>query len=120
MAMRAITFSTLRTHSEPLFQRFKILDIIKLHQFSLLTFMYDLCNGTMPHSLYDYCQIVHHTYQTRTCEKSMLYLPKCKTTQGQFAISFLGVKLWNALPIKIREKSTRSAFRKCLADYLLK
>ena len=53
MAMRAITFSSIRTHSSPLFQQLQIVDVIKLHQFSVLTFMYDLCNGTIPHTLSD-------------------------------------------------------------------
>lgn len=119
MALRAITFSTLRTHSEPLFQRFKLLDVVRLHKFSVLTFMYDLCNGTFPHPLYEYCQIVHHTYRTRTNEKRMLYLPKFRTTQGQFSISYLGPKLWNTLPREMREQSKRSTFRKCLVDFLL-
>ena len=40
--MRAIKFSSIRTHSSPLFQQLKFVDVIKLHQFSVLTFMYDL------------------------------------------------------------------------------
>ena len=119
MAMRAITFSSIRTHSSPLFQQLKVLDVIKLHQFSVLTFMYDLCNGTIPHTLSDYCQILQHPHATRSKGKSMLHLPKCKSTQGQFSISFLGVKFWNSLPLAIREKSTRSTFRRHLANHLL-
>ena len=119
MAMRAITFSSIRTHSSPLFQQLKVLDVIKLHQFSVLTFMYDLCNGTIPHTLSDYCQILQHPHATRSKGKSMLHLPKCKSTQGQFSISFLGVKFWNSLPLAIREKSTRSTFRRYLANHLL-
>ena len=81
--------------------------------------MYDLCNGTIPHTLSDYCQILQHPHATRSKGKSMLYLPKCKSTQGQFLISFLGVKFWNSLPLAIREKSTRSTFRRYLANHLL-
>ena len=45
MAMRAITFSPRDTHSEPLFQKLKILNIYKLHYLSVSTFVYDLLHG---------------------------------------------------------------------------
>ena len=119
MAVRAITFSLLRTSSRPLFEQLGILDIFDLHELAVSTFVYDLYNGILPHTLLDYCKIVHHTYETRGQENLMLPLPICKTTQGKFCISFVGPKLWNSLPQNIREQKTRRSFRKALTMYLI-
>ena len=120
MAMRAITFSPFRTESKPLFQNLHvhILNIFHLHELLVSTFMYDLVKGKLPHSLADYCQMIQHRYSTRGEESGLLCQPKCKTTQGQFCISFVGTKLWNDLPCEIRLKTTRSAFRRHLSAYL--
>ena len=119
MAMRAITFSPLRTDSKALFQSLNILNIFQLHELLVSTFMYDLVKGFLPHSLVDYCQMIQHRYATRRKESGLLYQPKCKTTQGQFCISFVGTKLWNDLPDEIRLKTSRLSFRRHLSTYLL-
>ena len=118
MAMSAITFSPRGTHSEPLFQKLKILNVYKLHFLAVSTFIYDLLNENLTHSLTEYCQVADHKYATRSKDRGQLYLPKCRTTQGQFLISFLGVKLWNCIPCDVKEKTSRSAFRKGLVTYL--
>jgi len=118
MAVRAITFSLLRTSSGPLFKQLGILDVFCLHELAVSTFVYDLYNRKLPHTLLDFCKIVHYTYETRGKENAMLPLPFCKTTQGTFSISFVGPKLWNSLPQKIREHKTRHSFRTALTIYL--
>ena len=118
MAMRAITFSPRGTHSEPLFQKIKVLNIYNLHFLSVSTFIYDLLNGNLPHSLIEYCQVIEHRYGTRGKEQGQLYLPKCKTTQGQFSISFMGVKIWNSIPYDLRGIRSKNAFRKGLTKHL--
>ena len=118
MAMRAITFSLYKTSSKPLFLSLSVLDVYDLHELSVSTLMYDLRNGGVAHSLQDYCQVIQHVYETRG-KGNILRLPKCKTTQGTFAISFMGAKVWNALPETVKEKRTRKSFRMTLTRYLL-
>ena len=74
MAVRAITFSLLRTSSGPLFKQFGILDDLGLHELAVLTFGYDLYNRKLPHTFLDYCKIVHHTNMKQQ-EKKMLCYP---------------------------------------------
>ena len=118
MAMRAITFSLYKTSSKPLFLSLSVLDVYDLHELSVSTLMYDLRNGGVAHSLQDYCQVIQHVYETRG-KGNILRLPKCKTTQGTFSISFIGAKVWNALPENVKEKRTRKSFRMTLTRYLL-
>ena len=119
MAMRVITFSPFRTSSNALFVRLQVLDVYNLFNHSVSTFVYDLQKGHLPHSLMDYFDLMNHMYRTRGRDKLMLRLPKCNTTHGTFSISFIGAKLWNNLPINIKEEKTRSLFRKNLRIRLL-
>ena len=57
-------------------------------------------------------------YGTRGKEQGQLYLPKCKTTQGQFSISFMGVKIWNSIPYDLRGIRSKNAFQKGLTKHL--
>ena len=119
MAMRAMTFSPLRTSSKSLFVDLKVLDIYKLFEFSVSTFVFDLQKGHLPHTLEEYFDVINHAYTTRGKDSSVLRLAKCNTTQGTFCISFVGAKLWNDLPLNIRKESTRFSFRKNLKIILL-
>ena len=118
MAMRAITFSPLRTPSDPLFQKLGVMDVFELHKLYICTFIFDLSKGNMPHDLVEYCQNIQHSYSTRGKKEGLLYLPKCKTMYGQLSLSYTGVKLWNALPRKLRSINTRKNFRSDLAKHI--
>ena len=109
MAMRPITFSSLRTSSRPLFTTLAVLDVYYLHELAVSMFLYDLHKGNSPHSLMQYYEVMNHTYRTRDKECSMLRLPKCNTTHGTFSISIGGAKFWNS----------RFSFRRCLRNYLI-
>ena len=119
MALRAITFSPLRTSSSPLFTSLEVLNVYNLHKLAVSTFVYDLHKEHLPHLLMEYYEMINHTYRTRGKEHSILRLPKCKTTHGTFSVSFVGAKFWNSLPQSIREKGTRFSFRKDLKNHLL-
>ena len=95
MAMRAITFSPLRTSSRPLFTSLGVLHVYNLHELAVSTFVYDLHKEHLPHSLMQYYEKMNHSYRTRGKEHSMLRLPKCNMTHGTFSISFVGAKFWN-------------------------
>ena len=49
----------------------------------------------------------------------MINVPHFKTTQGKFAMSFVGSDCWNRLPSGIRLENRRSAFRNSMMQLLL-
>ena len=118
MAMRAITFSPLKTSSKPLFQKMKVMNVFELHKLSICTFIFDLIKGNLPHDIVEYCQNIQHSYTTRSKKDGLLYLPKCKTSYGQLSVSFMGAKLWNSLPKKIRNAKKRKSFRVKLSKHV--
>ena len=58
--------------------------------------MFDLVNDNLPYILIEYCDIIEHSYSTRQKEGGQLRLPKFRTTQGQFSLSFVGSEFWKA------------------------
>ena len=102
MAIRAITFNSYMTRSKPLFNDLKILDVYQLHRLSICTFMYDLINSNLPHSMVQYCSFIQHRYHTRQRKNEKLYIPKVKTSLGKVCISYLGSIFWNDPSMEIR------------------
>ena len=119
MAVRAITFSHWQAHTRLLFQNLKILNVFDMHHLSVCTFMYDLSNNNLPHSLLDYCNIIQHRYSTRQKADQQVHLPKFRTSQGQFSLSFLGSIYWNNVPSDIKLKPSRNTFRNSLKMHIL-
>ena len=119
MALRVITFSPIRTHSKPIFQELKLLNVYQLHKLSICVFMYQLLNDKLPQSLIQYCCFIEHQYETRQRESKKLSVPKVRTTQGKFSVSFRGTCFWNDLPLSVREKASVSCFRRTLISQML-
>ena len=107
------------TRSAPLFHSLGILDVHKLYQFLIATFMYKLINQLLPHSMYEYCRFFEHRYNTRQKEAKTLRLPSVRTEHGKIAISFVGSEIWNSLPEDIRRKCSIHSFCTALKDHLL-
>ena len=119
MIVRAITFSGFMTSSAPLFFTLKILDIYKFHRYLTATFMYKLIHLQLPHPVYDYCKFFEHRYNTRQKDTKTLVLPKVKTEHGKRSISFYGSRVWNSLPLDVKEKPSVKSFCKELREMML-
>ena len=116
-AVRLMTFSEFRAHSDPIFHDLGLLklpDIIFLHN---ALFMYDFYSDCLP-SVFNcfFLQVNRiHQYNTRLAAKRSYYLPRIRTNYGKFNIRYLGVKIWNSIPELFKSKP-RSSFKKFLVD----
>ena len=119
MAVRAITFSAFDAESKLLFKEVKLLNIFHLHKLSICTFMYDLIYGNLPYTIIRYCSLIQHEHHTRQKENEKLQVPKFRSTQGKFSLTYTGTSFWNELPLQLRKKTSRFCFRKLLTEYLL-
>ena len=60
-----------------------------------------------------------HSIGTRQSEKGDLFVLRCNATQyGLRSIRYSGVRIWNSLPVKIRDSPSLSSFKKKPKDYL--
>ena len=95
-AIRVINFKNRFTHTKPLFQEMKILNIYEINVFKILCFMFKCKNKTSP-------PIFHKVFQLKPTNKytmrstGTVLEPICKTKLDQFSISFRSPHLWNKL-----------------------
>ena len=99
---------------------------LPVHQrvnFKWLVFMYQCINGSSPDylssdiSLYSTISNSKHFLRSLT-DHTRLNIPKTYRSTGDRAFSVIGPRLWNKLPIYIREACSITVFKKQLKTYL--
>ena len=121
--VRVMTFNKVTEHSNPIFARLEFLTLKTLGSFSYSHyFVYDCLNKTAPVYFHDYfvsCSQLHH-FNTRLAPRGDLFLERKNTFQyGIRSIEYNGARLWNMLPVSIRESSSGSVFQFELKKHLL-
>ena len=118
LAVRSICNVGKREHSHSLF---KHLGILKLND------IYNLQVGKMMHKTnhitqvgeHHMIQLKHiHSYNTRLSSTSNYYLNHIRTTLAHNSFSFKGPKLWQSIPVNLKQQSFAS-FKKSYKKYLL-
>ena len=121
-AVRAISFQPRMSPSLPIFNDFKLLKLSEIFELRLLTFVFDSVNKTSPscfHDFFLFCSSVHQ-YSTRQASQGDLYMSKKNSLQyGLKSIRYLGAKLWNALPLELRNVPSKPLFKTKLKIHLL-
>lgn len=118
-ALRAISNSPSIAHSKPLFYKFKLLSIYDIATFHKLFFVYSSLNCLLPVVFSDYFTLSRslHSYSTRNYLN--LKFPLYRLTSNQNNVKFTGAKLWNSLPVDIRNASSPNSFKSRLKIHLL-
>ena len=110
-AIRIISFSEPKSHSEPLF---KSLNLLKLNDFiesQILSFLYQWSRRLLPPCF--------RGQSRQSCNRN-LYVASVNTTQyGLRSIKFNGPCLWNSLPTSITNSNSLRIFRKTLRNSML-
>ena len=120
-AARLITLSRKSEHVTPLLIELHWLPIEKRVEFKILLYTYKAVNGLAPH----YLEELLHPYIPR---RSLRSADKCLLTStshnlksyGFRAFSVCAPRLWNAIPIHIRQSGTIAIFKKQLKTFLFK
>ena len=120
--IRVITFNKMNAHTSPIFIQLDFLKMEDIRQLQLLSFVYDCLNKTAPIFFHDYLTPSSecHNFNTRLASHGDLFLDGKNTFQyGIKSIEYNGARLWNMLPVALRESSSPSDFRSDLKKYLL-
>jgi hypothetical protein len=99
-AMRIMTFSEFRAHTEPLFKKLQILKFSDCISVNNCSFVYDYFNNTLPASFTNTFLRTDdlHQYSTRQATYGQLYAPRYKTTTfGLKCIYKRCIDSWNRL-----------------------
>ena len=120
-AIRAITFSTRRTPSKPLFKKLNFLNIFEIVKLQLTELAYKHHSNQLPETFANYFRDINsiHNYETRSKTHKNYFLPRENLNYGQFGAKYAAVKVWNETPPEIKNSSSIKVFKKKFKDFLL-
>jgi hypothetical protein len=120
-----------RTHTKPLMTELKILKLTNLYILRVCVEMHPFIHPptltNRPEHIHNYLWTAQiHDYPTRYSRQKHHFIPNpykySKTKQPKYTMNYLTrqyTKIWNTLPLEIRNTSTLTTFTKLLKTYLL-
>jgi hypothetical protein len=112
-ALRTISNSPYLSASKPLFKKYNALDIFNMYKKETGIFMYKFTNGMLPHS-FDGLFKDHksnHDYNTRNKGDFQIHMYRLKTVLNS------GPKIWNKLPIQVKDSKTLKIFSNRITSF---
>ena len=120
-AVKIISSQSLLCHTTPIFKTLKLLELPDIFKLRLLTFVFESLNTLAPHYFHNYFSLNSsiHSYETRHSTRGDIYVEKKNTLQfGLRSIRYMGEKLWNDLPLEVRNSTSKFLFKRKLKLYL--
>ena len=117
--IRVITFSAFNSHTDVLFEKYKILKFFSLDKYLTGIFMYKVKNNIMPIVLRSLFTVVSNIHNYNTRQLMSFYIFKVRTNLGNFSIKYHGPIIWNSIPPYIQNSTSIYLFKKKLKQYLL-
>jgi hypothetical protein len=117
-AARILTLTNKYSHITPILESLHWLPIQYRIMFKILTLTYRCLNGSAPSYLSQLLSPYNPPRSLRSSDQLLLTIPKTKTkTYGDRAFQNAAPKLWNGLPLSIRQATTLTSFKKQLKCY---
>ena len=120
--VRIMTFSEPASHSEPLLKSLNLLKFCDIIHVEIISFVYHWFHKLTPSCFADYLKPISsvHPYYTRQSNNDNLFLNQVQTTQyGLRSLCFSGAKLWNSLPLDIKQITPFSRFRQNVKNSMI-
>ena len=119
IAARYVTCARKYDHITPVLEQLHWLPVSYRIVFKHLLFVYKSLNGLCPQYLRNLLEHRKSARSLRSNFQDLLIQPTCKTkTYGDRAFSVCGPKIWNTVPLEIRQSSTVVLFKKKLKTFL--
>ena len=120
-AVRVIDFASYTAHSEPIFKRFKLLNLDNLYKLETAKFMFHINQENSGNFLQKEFMKTSklHCYNTRQSSGLGFSLPSISTNFKRNFLTFDGVKIWISLPLEIKSTRNKNPFKKMMKKYLL-
>ena len=120
-AIRVADFAPYTAHSDPIFQRLKLLNFDNLYKLETAKFMFQISKEASSNTLRtEFLKTKHlHHYNTRQSSSLGFSLQTISTNFKRNFLTFDGVKLWNSLPLDLKKTITKVSFKSKIKHYLL-
>ena len=113
--IKAMTFNYVMSQSGPLFHQLEILKLQDVHMLQTVSFVFNCVRNLGPDHFNSYFQknsTIHHC-NTRQASREDLFLFRRNTDHfGLKSIQFFGAKLWNTIPVNLRNSLSLSILGK--------
>lgn len=118
-AARLLTGSRKYDHVSPLLSSLHWLPVRYRIDFKILLFVFKCLNGLAPRYLSDLLVTYSPSRSLRSTDQHLLVVPKTKRKlRGDRAFSVLGPRLWNELPLYIRQAESLLVFKSRLKTHM--
>ena len=120
-AVRLITFQPRTAHSQPLFKKLRILCFDDCYRLESAKFMHDINNNMLGKQFCDLFLLTKckHNMNTRQATSGLFSQPALRTNSKKNSIINNGVKIWNDIPLDIRQFKSKINFKKKYRLWLL-
>jgi hypothetical protein len=120
-AARLITRTKRSDHMRPILQKLHWLPIRERITFKLLIITYKALNNLAPAYISDLLQPLSHTRSLRSSARKDLKVPRAHcATYGDRCFSIAAPKLWNNLPVGLKDSPSLNIFKKDLKTHIFK
>ena len=119
-AARVIHCKPPRTHTTPLLKELHWLPVRERIHHKSLTLVYKCLHDLSPNYLSSLLKVRQSNYNTRSSSHTPLHTPRTYKSVGDQAFTSFAPKLWNNLPVKLKECPSISTFKKMLKSHLFK
>ena len=110
-AMRTISCSHYRSHTDPIFAEFKMLKVFDMFTLELGSFMFKYSSNDLPPVFANYFKKRSEIHNYTTRYKDNYHYTNNKRTFSDHSVRTLGPHLWNSLDKSIQNSKTLKQFR---------
>ena len=118
-AIRHITCSKARDHTNDLFKSLHLLKLSDVINVSIATFTYRSLNGVLPDHFLNFFTHNSSIHNHNTRQSTFLHQGTIQTSSQQSFLRNRAIKLWNSLPRAVRDKPSIKSFRRNFSQYLI-
>ena len=109
-AIRIISNCNRRTSITPFYHKLGILKIPELYKFEIAKLMHQHSKQNLPPTISNLFKPLSNIHNRITTSVSLnhIYVEKFSTLRCQRSIKYQGAKIWNAIPLELRDQSYRN------------
>lgn len=115
---RAITGTAKYEHITPILKSLHWLPVKQRIEFKISLIVHKTLHTNQPMYLRSLLTAQDNQHSTRSSDATTLYIPYSRTTTGKRAFSVAGPRLWNSLPVQVRQTDCLTTFRSRLKTHL--
>ena len=117
--IRIVTCSPFGAHTEPLFFANRILNVTDINDYTIGTFMYEYIFGNVTDIFNNCFQRNRDIHGLNNRNADDLHVPYGRLDVRKFSIEIAGPKLWNSIPLYIKNSASTNLFKRNMRAYLL-